>query len=166
VGKIVEVEAYRGSTDPASHAYRGKTKRNEVMFETPGHLYVYFTYGMHFCANIVTERRGTAGAVLIRGVEPLQGLKMMERNRKIRNHGDVLLTLTNGPARFCEAFGIRREQNGTDLSGPTIYLTRGERILTSQIIRSTRIGIRSAKDKKWRFHLRNNRWVSKQTHKP
>ena len=159
VGKIVEVEAYLGSEDAASHAFRGKTRRNEVMFGKAGHLYVYFTYGMHFCANIVTGAEGTAGAVLIRGIEPLKGRGVMERNRS--RGGRVPTNLTNGPARFCEAFGIGRNENGADLLGPVIYLTHGEDLPASKSRASTRVGIRAAREKKWRYFLPGNACVSR-----
>ncbi len=158
VGKIVEVEAYRGSIDPASHAYRGKTQRNEVMFWEGGYLYVYFTYGMHFCANVVTQKEGLAEAVLIRGVEPVKGIPAM---RKLRGEGIEDVNLTNGPAKFCQAFGIRRHENGTSLLGREIYLAAGEKIPESRIGVSTRIGIRHATDKKWRFFVKDNPWVSR-----
>lgn len=161
IGKIVEVEAYCGSRDPASHAFRGVTKRNAVMFGKPGHLYVYFTYGMHFCANIVTEPEGIAGAVLIRGVEPIEGTKQMMRNRGAHRRSDASRDLTNGPARFCEAFAIQRKENGTDLLGSTIYLTKGKPIPSSSVRRSARIGIRSGTGKKWRYYLSENPWVSR-----
>ncbi len=157
-GRIVEVEAYRGSIDPASHAYRGKTKRNEVMFWEGGHLYVYFTYGMHFCANVVTRRAGIAEAVLIRGVEPVLGLEVMQ---KLRGKSVSGFELTNGPAKFCEAFGIKRKENGVSLLGNEIYLVRGERVPQSRIGVSTRIGIRTGIEKKWRFFLKGNRWASR-----
>src|ERR1700741_2664024 len=112
IGKIVEVEAYLGEKDPASHAYRGITKRNEVMFREGGHLYVYFTYGMHFCSNIVTEEEGIGHAVLLRAVEPIEGVNLMMKRRN-----GTLENLTNGPAKLCQAFGITRKENGTDLLG-------------------------------------------------
>lgn len=162
VGRIVEVEAYRGSIDPASHAYRGKTKRNEVMFREGGHLYVYFTYGMHFCANVVTRREGIAEAVLIRGVEPVRGIEVM---RRLRGKDVTDVDLTNGPAKFCEAFGIKRAQNGVSLMGNEMYLTRAKRILTSKIASTTRIGIQAGVEKKWRFFVAGNPWVSGKHHR-
>ncbi len=158
VGKIVEVEAYRGSIDPASHAYRGKTMRNEVMFREGGHLYVYFTYGMHFCANVVTQKEGLAEAVLIRGVEPVKGLDLM---RKLRGKGIDDFNLTNGPAKFCQAFGIGRKDNGTVLLGNEIFLAAGEKIPRSKVGVSTRIGIRNATEKQWRYFVKGNPWVSR-----
>ena len=158
VGRIVEVEAYRGSIDPASHAYRGKTKRNEVMFWEGGHLYVYFTYGMHFCANVVTQREGIAEAVLIRGVEPVHGIGVM---RALRGKKTADVNLTNGPAKFCEAFGIGRKENGLSLLGKEVYLEAGTRIPQTRIGKSARIGIRTGTDKNWRFFVKGNPWVLK-----
>jgi DNA-3-methyladenine glycosylase len=164
IGKIVEVEAYR-SKDPASHSFRGKTNRNNVMFCEGGHLYVYFTYGMHFCANIVTGRRGIGEAVLIRAVEPLVGIEVMTKNRqKGRLHlldGAYLINLTNGPAKFCEAFGLARQENGLDLLDSEIGITEGERIPSKLIKRSSRIGIQQGLEKRWRFFIAGNSWVSR-----
>ncbi|HTR81818.1 MAG TPA: DNA-3-methyladenine glycosylase [Bacteroidota bacterium] len=157
-GKIVEVEAYLGSKDPASHAYRGQTKRNEVMFREGGHLYVYFTYGMHFCANVVTGREGIAEAVLVRGVEPLEGIGRMKKNRGLQSSEE---NLTNGPAKFCQAFDIGREQNGADLLGKEIFICDAKRTSRALICTSTRIGITNAQDRRWRFFIRENKWVSK-----
>lgn len=164
-GKIVEVEAYR-QDDPASHAYRGKTKRNQVMFGRAGHLYVYFTYGMHFCANVVAGKEGTGEAVLIRAIEPLKGMVQMKRDRgstDVRHLQDARLlnNLTNGPAKLCQAFGIQRENNGTDLLADEIYLAGDERVPPSKIGTSSRIGITNGKEKKWRFFVKGNEWVSK-----
>lgn len=154
MGKIVEVEAYR-QNDPASHAYRGKTSRNAVMFGRGGHLYVYFTYGMHFCANVVTGEEGVGEAVLIRAVEPIKGTDTMARNRGQREN------LTNGPARLCEAFAVGMKQNGTDLLGKSIFIDYGEKIPGSRIGRSSRVGIQNGREKKWRFFVKGNRWVSR-----
>ena len=167
MGKIVETEAYC-EVDPASHSYRGKTKRNEVMFWNGGHLYVYFTYGMHFCANVVTGAQGKGEAVLIRAVEPIEGVEVMMRMRREREgageKGKVkpspLLTrssalqLTNGPAKFCQAFGIGRTENGADLLGKRIYIAEGERVPSQKVGRSSRIGIQNGRDKKWRFFVK------------
>lgn len=163
VGRIVEVEAYLGESDPASHAYRGITARNAVMFGPPGRLYVYFTYGMHFCSNIVTETKGKAGAVLVRGVEPLRGVTVMQklRGRKKKATREDQRELTNGPAKFCEAFGIGEKQNGADLLGTEIFLAHDTPVRPREVGRSTRIGIRNGKEKRWRFYLKGNSWVSK-----
>ena len=168
IGKIVEVEAYCKG-DPASHAFRGITKRNEVMFWEGGHLYVYFTYGMHFCANVVTGNEGTGEAVLIRAVEPLAGIEVMKINRYGSNKSLNLqslnrksfINLTNGPAKFCQAFGIERKENGTDLLDSEISITEGESILSKYIKRSSRIGIQQGVEKNWRFFIRGNQWLSK-----
>jgi DNA-3-methyladenine glycosylase len=166
IGMIVETEAYCGALDPASHAYRGKTKRNEVMFWKGGHLYVYFNYGMHFCANVVTRKGGTGEAVLIRAIEPLEGIDTMMRNRfgvrldESSSHRSII-NLTNGPAKLCEALDIRREENGTDLLGDKIYLLDRPRLRSTMVLRSTRIGIRNGREKKWRFFIKGNEWVSR-----
>ena len=164
----MEVEAYRHN-DPASHSFRRKTRRNEVMFYEGGHLYVYFTYGMHFCANVVSGKECVGEAVLIRAVEPLAGIEVMIKNRygsdksidlRSLNH-KILIDLTNGPAKFCKAFGIARKENGTDLTSGGIIITDGLKILSKSIGRSSRIGIRSGVEKKWRFFINGNKWVSK-----
>jgi DNA-3-methyladenine glycosylase len=159
IGKIVEAEAYLGEKDPASHAFRGKTKRNEVMFGEGGHLYVYFTYGMHFCSNVVTDAEGKGRAVLIRAVEPLAGIDMMIKNRKLKDTS--IINLTNGPAKLCEAFGIEGKHNGIDLLGDEIHITAGEKIPREQIVSAPRIGITNGAEKLWRFYIKGNPFVSK-----
>lgn len=156
-GRIVEVEAYGGSDDEASHAARGRTARNDVMFWDGGHLYVYFTYGMHFCANVVTGRAGKPGAVLLRAVEPVAGIRWLRQNRGGIAHSRQL---TNGPAKLCEAFSLARPENGACLAGPAVVLTAGDPLPPWRRARSTRIGIRNGREKKWRFFDRNNPWVS------
>lgn len=156
IGKIVEVEAYVGPDDAASHAFIGMTERNKVMFMEGGRAYVYFTYGMHHCFNIVTEREGYPAAVLIRAVEPIRGIETMMQLRKT----DDVISLANGPAKFCEAFGVGRRLNGKDLLGDGLFVTEGEKIPKSKIGPSTRIGVRNGKEKKWRFYLRGNPFVS------
>jgi DNA-3-methyladenine glycosylase len=112
VGRIVEVEAYAGALDPGSHGYRGRTPRNATMFGPPGHLYVYFTYGMHFCSNVVCGEDGEAMAVLLRGLTPLEGLEEMRAARvKARTDAD----LCSGPGKLCQALGIGRGFDGADL---------------------------------------------------
>jgi DNA-3-methyladenine glycosylase len=111
-GRIVEVEAYRGADDPASHAFRGQTPRTAVMFGPPGHLYVYFTYGMHYCCNVVCRPEGVAGAVLIRALAPMEGLDVMRR-RRLRAHRDQ--DLCSGPGKLCQALGLDRGADGADL---------------------------------------------------
>jgi DNA-3-methyladenine glycosylase len=161
IGKIAEVEAYLGETDPASHAFHGITKRNEVMFHAGGYLYVYFTYGMHFCANVVTEEEGKGRAVLIRAVEPLTGIETMKQNRNRAFTERTLIELTNGPAKFCQAFGIERGQNGIDLLGDEIFIIDSPDVPVTKIAATTRIGIKTGTDKKWRFYIKGNVWVSK-----
>lgn len=160
VGRIVETEAYRGSIDPASHAYRGKTERNAVMFRQGGHLYVYFTYGMHFCANVVTESEGKGCAVLIRALEPLEGIDAMARVRNLP--ATERRKLCSGPAKLCEAFRIGRNENGTDLCGSTIWIAvsagKEERL---RIARTRRIGISQAKDHLWRFTIADSPFLSR-----
>lgn len=160
VGKIVEVEGYLGDKDPASHAYRGKTKRNEVMFKEGGHLYVYFTYGMHFCCNVVTEEEEKGRAILLRAVEPLEGIEVMRKNRSFEANRKDYWNLTNGPAKLCEAFGIRREMNGIDLTSGDLFLMDGQTINRSAIGTSSRIGIKDGKEKKWRFYVKGTPFVS------
>jgi DNA-3-methyladenine glycosylase len=163
IGKIIEVEAYR-QNDPASHSFRGKTKRNEVMFEQGGHLYVYFTYGMHFCANVVTGRENIGEAVLIRAVEPFTGIELMTENRYGHSKSinlQSLRNLTNGPAKFCEAFGMTKKENGFDLISKNIFIAEGDPIPSRSIGRSPRIGIRAGLEKRWRFFVMGNSWVSR-----
>jgi len=157
IARIVEVEAYLGARDPASHAFRGRTARNDVMFWSGGHLYVYFTYGMHFCCNVVTEKEGRGMAVLIRAGEPVAGLTVMMRRRKT---SDPAL-LCSGPARLCQALGIGRRENGTDLCGDEIWIAGDPRSGGSRLGRSTRIGIREGREHRWRFYIRGNPHVSK-----
>lgn len=169
IGRIVEVEAYLGERDPASHAYRGKTLRNSVMFREGGYLYVYFTYGMHFCCNVVTEREGLGRAVLLRAVEPLQGFETMAANRsadlRTWDHQEGKLprfvaNLTNGPAKLCEAMRIARDENGTDLCGDEIWIGNDPHFRQERIARSRRIGIRSGVEHMWRFYIRGSLFVS------
>jgi len=169
IGRIVEVEAYLGANDPASHAYRGPTRRNSVMFKEGGHLYVYFTYGMHFCCNIVTEKEGTGHAVLLRAVEPVHGASVMARLRGIGDPGtddiplpsSIVLSLCNGPGRLCQAFGIGRMDNGTDLCGSTIWLADSQADSPFRIGSSTRVGIRKGVQRRWRYFLKDDPFVSK-----
>ncbi len=155
-GKIVETEAYVGFDDPASHAYRGKTFRNRVMFGHPGYAYVYLTYGMHHCLNLVTERGGYPAAVLIRALEPADGIELMKKRRGCQSLKD----LTNGPAKLCQALGIDRNLNGADLSSNIIYVEdRGEAV--TKIASSSRVGIKEGKEKNWRFFLPDSKFVSR-----
>jgi len=155
-GRIVETEAYL-SDDAACHASRGMTKRNRTMFGPPGHLYVYFTYGFHHCANIVTQPQGVGEAVLVRSLEPLEGIEIMRRNRR----RDDLRDLCSGPGKLCQALGIDVSNNGTDLLGNTVYVL-DDPAAPGEIIARPRIGIRENTDKLWRFYLADKRdWVSR-----
>ncbi len=155
-GKIVETEAYIGPDDPASHAYRGMTPRNKVMFGDPGYAYVYLTYGMHHCLNFVTERKGFPAAVLIRALKPSEGIELMKKRRKTED----TKSLTNGPAKLCQALGIDRSLNGADLCSDVIYAEdRGNRPM--RVASTSRIGIKQGKDEKWRFHIESNKFVSR-----
>jgi DNA-3-methyladenine glycosylase len=161
--RIVEVEAYLGEQDPAAHAAAGRTLRNAVLFGPPGHAYVYFIYGNHYCLNVSCEPEGKAGGVLFRALEPLSGIEEMARARGItlRNSGD-LLKLTRGPGRLSEAFGITRARdNGCDLTSPSSSLWIGEdghRI--GRILLTPRIGITKAADRPLRYVLAGNPFVS------
>ena len=155
-GRIVETEAY-DQTDVASHSYRGKTPRTEVMFGRHGHLYVYFTYGMHYCCNIVTGPDGHGAAVLIRAVEPLEGQTMMKYLRGDKGGPG----LTNGPAKFCQAFAIDKAMNGHDLAKEPLRLIVPENRPAHEIVRTTRIGISRGHDVPWRFYIKGNPYVSK-----
>jgi DNA-3-methyladenine glycosylase len=157
-GIIVETEAYTGRNDPAAHSYNGKTPRNAVMFDEGGAAYVYFTYGNHFCFNVVTCRKGTPSAVLVRGVEPVKGIDTMMKNRGT----DDLCKLTNGPGKFTKAFDIGRDLNGADLAGDEIYITKSVPVQKDYIIlRSKRIGITKNTDKLYRFYVQDNKFVSR-----
>ncbi|HEY9186359.1 MAG TPA: DNA-3-methyladenine glycosylase [Ignavibacteria bacterium] len=157
-GKIVEVEVYLPE-DPASHSYNGKTERNSAMFMEGGHLYVYFTYGMHYCANIVTENENYGSAILLRAIEPVIGLDII---KKLRGNIKNEYNLTNGPAKLCSALNITRKLNKEDLTGDTIFcsynLNNKEKFY---IEKSPRIGIKKAKDKLLRFYIKDNPYVSK-----
>ncbi len=162
IGRIVEVEAYLGEKDAASHAFKGETRRNETMFREGGYLYVYFTYGMHYCCNVVTEAAGKGRAVLLRGVEPLEGLETMRKLREFRGKKRDDRELTNGPAKLCQAFGIGRAENGTDLTGDEVFLaTDGVAVPRPMVVASPRIGITEATEHEWRFYVRGNPFVSR-----
>ena len=161
-GRIVEVEAYRAARDPASHAYRGRTERNRVMFGPPGHAYIYFTYGMHHCLNVVTEPTGTASAVLIRALEPVTGLEPMRRRRRLAaDTPDLWERLARGPGCVAQAFGLTRRQDGCDLTeGPLWIADLPPRRRGFRIARGPRIGIRAAVNRRWRFYLTGHPCVS------
>ena len=152
LGIVVETEAY--GTDVASHAYR-ITPRSAPMRDTYGHWYVYFTYGMHWCAN-VTAHKGGVGAVLIRAVEPVEGIAAMRRRRRTK----VLKNLCSGPAKFCEAFGITGKDNKKRVGG-SFAIYDAPRIAKKDISVSGRIGISSGKSLPWRFYIKDNPFVSR-----
>jgi DNA-3-methyladenine glycosylase len=152
VGRIVEVEAYAGGEDPASHGYRGPTDRTRVMFGPPGHLYVYFTYGMHFCANAVCGDEGSSSAVLLRALAPVAGLDEMRLARGATARRDR--DLCSGPAKLCQAFGIDRSLDGVDVVEGTDVLVLDDGTLPPDPAGvSTRIGISVAVDEPWRWFV-------------
>ncbi len=156
-GKIVEVEAYRGLDDPASHAYGGETARNRVMFGEAGHAYVYFTYGFHFCLNVTTEKVGVAGAVLIRALQPVGGVEIMMKNREKTD----LVELTSGPGKLTRALRIDGELNGEDLvTSRRLFIMTGDEV-NLKIRETSRIGIDEGLEFKWRFFIEGNQFVSK-----
>lgn len=158
VGKIVEVEGYRGSDDPASHAYKGLTKRNWPMFGKPGCAYVYFIYGNHHCLNATTERKGVPGAVLIRAIEIVGSLELARKNRKARS--DV--ELSNGPGKLTKALDISKVYNGLDLTQPHVLsIHHPETVENFVTTTSRRIGVKLGAEKPWRFHIKNGKFVSK-----
>jgi DNA-3-methyladenine glycosylase len=157
--RIVEVEAYLGEADPASHAFRGRTARNATMFGPAGHLYVYFTYGMHWCANVVCGDDGSAAAVLLRAASPVAGLDRMLEARAGR--GGV--ELASGPAKLCQALGLERSFDGTDLLDPSSRIA----LLDDGVApprrpgRSTRVGIRAGREHHWRYWVPGDPNVSR-----
>ena len=162
-GKIVEVEAYHGDLDKSAHSYAGITKRNEIMFGEGGFLYVYFTYGVHHCCNVVTGKKGQGTAVLIRAIEPVSGVNKMISNRfgrKLRNEKE-LFNLTSGPGIVCQSLKINRKHSGTDLTGKKIFILDGEKINDKDIGVSKRIGITKSVNLPWRFFVRNNQYLSR-----
>jgi DNA-3-methyladenine glycosylase len=161
--RIVEVEAYLGKNDPAAHSAAGNTARNSVLFGPPGHAYVYFIYGNHYCLNVSCEREGKAGGVLFRALEPLMGFDEMARARGVALQGPRdLPRLTSGPGRLAEAFGITRARyNGCDLTSPSSGLWIGEDgYRTGKIQVTPRIGISKAADRQLRYILEGNSFVS------
>jgi DNA-3-methyladenine glycosylase len=171
-GRIVEVEAYHGANDAASHAYRGLTPRTAIMFGPPGFLYVYFTYGMHWCANVICGPEGQAAGVLIRALDPIAGVEQMwEARPAARLERD----LCNGPAKLCQALGITGADNGADLLAARSYSASASASAAGGLVRllddgtppprrpgrGTRIGIKVATEKRWRFWVAGNPSVSR-----
>lgn len=155
VGKIVETEAYDQS-DAASHSFGGRTARTDVMFGPPGHAYIYFTYGMHYCLNVVCGQPGYGSAVLIRAIEPLEGIQLMKDYRQTNDERN----LTNGPAKLCQALMIDKQLNGHDLSKWPLKLEPGAKFKPRQIVKTTRIGITKDSHLLWRFYIKDNSFVS------
>ena len=156
-GRIVETEASLGPDDPACHAAAGLTERTRILHGPPGHAYVYFIYGMHWCFNAVTREAGHGSAVLVRALEPLSGLALMRRRREI----DDDVGLTSGPARLCEAFAIGRSQNGVRLDRGPLRILQGLSVPDESVLITPRIGIRKAADWPLRFLVKQNPFVSK-----
>ncbi|HSH31889.1 MAG TPA: DNA-3-methyladenine glycosylase [Candidatus Saccharimonadales bacterium] len=156
-GQIVETEAYLGSRDPASHAFRGQTPRTAVMFGPAGRAYVYFTYGMHYCFNAVTGPEGVAEAVLIRALEPVEGINLM---RQRRGQADIR-QLCSGPAKLVQALGITKTDSGVDLATGPLQILDLKSYAPADIMAVPRIGIRQAAHLPLRFLLKGNTFVSK-----
>ena len=153
--RIVETESY-DQYDEASHAYGGEKKRNATMFKEAEHLYVYFTYGMHYCCNVVTGERGYGSGVLIRAVEPVVGSKILEKHR-----GVIGVNITNGPAKLCQALGIDASMNGHDLHKAPLKLLAGSLLRGETSGTSPRIGISKSQDKQRRHYIVDNPYVTR-----
>lgn len=156
--KIVETEAYH-QNDPASHSYRGQTDRTKPMFQPGGRLYVYFTYGMHYCLNIVVGKKGAGEAVLIRAAEPLEGIEIMQRNRGVEG----IKNLASGPGKLTQAFGIKDTKlSGKILNKSSVFLQPPESpVKPADVVARPRIGISEAAKQPWRFYIKGNAFVSK-----
>jgi DNA-3-methyladenine glycosylase len=155
--KIVETEAYH-QDDPASHSFRGLTPRTAPMFQAGGHIYVYFTYGMHYALNIVTGKEGEGEGVLIRAGQPLEGIEHMKANRRIED----VRNLANGPGKLAQALGIfDNSLSGKILNKSSILLEKGEAVPAGDIVASPRVGITKAADMPWRFYIKDSPFVSK-----
>ena len=159
-GIVVEAEAYRGEDDPASFASRGRTKRSEMLYGPPARAFVYLTYGMHHLLNVVTEQEGFPAAVLIRALEPLEGLALMQQRRKT----DDVLNLCSGPAKLCQALDIDLTLNGVSVSSPRSSLILVERANEDEkkkdLVWRPRVGIREGRDRLWRVYLKGSPFVS------
>ncbi len=154
-GKIVETEAYLGKNDPGSAGCRKIKNIPKALLKPPGHAFVYFTYGNHWMFNVVTEKEGVPGAVLIRAVEPLSGIEIMKRRRKIKD----IKSLTNGPGKLTKAFGIDKKHNELDLTKGNLFLENSNEKF--KIVTTTRIGLSKGQEKLLRFYIKNNEFVSK-----
>jgi DNA-3-methyladenine glycosylase len=157
-GRIVETEAYLGYHDPASHGYlHRRNSRNEALFGPPGSWYVYLSYGMHWCANLVCQKTGLASAVLLRALEPLEGLEVMRRRRGRVADRD----LCSGPGKLCQALGITRELDGQIMKESSVLAHRPRRSESALVLTGPRIGITKAEDWPLRFVLAGSRWLSR-----
>lgn len=169
MGKIVEVEAYMGPDDKAAHSYNNRrTSRNEVMYGPGGYAYVFIIYGMYDCMNVVVKEIGTPQAILIRAVEPVDGIERMSQYRYSKDFEKLTkrekIGLTNGPGKLCRAMRIDRTQNGEDLCGNKLYILEDEKKQSIEMVTSTRINIDYAEEAihyPWRFYIKNNPYVSK-----
>ena len=156
-GIIVETEAYVGEHDPACHAAAGRTRRTEPLYGRPGLSYVYFVYGVHWCFNAVTRGEGLPGAVLVRAIQPLRGIELMQARRGSKVRG---VNLTNGPGKLCEALAIDGKMNALSLQSGTLVVREGSRVSDDQIVSGPRIGITKAAEWPLRFFVSGNEWVS------
>lgn len=156
-GIVVETEAYVGEHDPACHAVAGRTRRTETLYGRPGLSYVYFIYGVHWCFNAVTRAKGLPSAVLIRALEPVEGIDLMHERRGPRVRG---VNLTNGPGKLCAALGIDGSMNGLSLQRGSLVIREGPRVSDDRIVTTPRIGITKAADWPLRYYIRDNKWVS------
>lgn len=158
-GMIVEVEAYHQIGDAACHCYSSRTPRNELMFSAPGHCYIYKIYGIHHCFNVVTESEGVGAAVLIRAVEPIEGIETMKKRRRSQK----LTGLVNGPGKLCEALGIDMQLQGKKLgkSGVIKITPPTREISGSRVATGARIGISKAQNLPWRFYIKDNIYVGR-----
>jgi DNA-3-methyladenine glycosylase len=163
--RLTEVEAYAGASDPASHAYHGRTARNAVMFGPPGHVYVYFTYGMHFCMNLVCQGQTGASAVLLRAGRVIDGVPLASARRagRLARAAPREIDLARGPARLCEALGVDRSQDGADAADPASplrALAAPRPVAAAGISRGPRVGVSRAADRNWRFWVTGDPAVS------
>ena len=157
-GKIVETEAYIGEHDPACHAYQKITNRSSTLYKIGGTAYVYFIYGNYYCFNVVTEQKGFGAAVLIRAVEPIEGIDLM---KKFRPKAKSTHELTNGPSKFCLAFNIERSFNKEDVTGKKIFISNPLQKINFDICVSRRIGLNIGKEFPYRFFIKDNPFVTK-----
>jgi len=154
-GKIVETEAYYGDKDPASHAFRGKTKRARIMWGPPGIAYVYLIYGMYYLLNVVTEKEGKPGAVLIRALHPLEGIELMKKMKKANDTKN----LTNGPAKLTQVFNVTLKEHGCDLTSGSLRIEDGKKE-KFEIVSRGRIGVSAGSEAKLRFYIKGDEFVS------